>query len=252
MKDNKIKVKSEKEIKIMAEGGKKLAKIKTKVAKRIKEGIKASEIEDLTDKLIKEQKGKASFKMVPGYKWATCVNINQGVVHGIPHQHIIFKKGDIVSVDIGFYYQGFHTDTSFSLGVGAENNKFLETGRKTLDYAIDKARVGNKIFDISKTIEDSLNSNELTPIRALVGHGIGRDLHEAPQIPCFTSGKRSESLEIPEGAVLAIEVMYTFGKPGVTLAGDGWTIETKDGKISGLFEETVAVTAGGPVVLTKN
>ncbi|MCK4588451.1 type I methionyl aminopeptidase [Candidatus Woesebacteria bacterium] len=240
------------EIKIMTEGGRKLGKIKKELAGVIKPGISAQEIDILTDKLIKDARGKPSFKMVPGYSWVTCVNINEGVVHGIPHKEIVFKKGDIVSVDLGLFYKGFHTDTSFSVGITPTRTqvKFLDIGKLALKRGIKKAIPGNRIFDVSEVIQDTLETNNVFPIRALVGHGIGRNLHEEPQVPCFAKGEKERSPKINEGMVLAIEVMYTKGKPDIVVAEDGWTISTKDGKIAGLFEETVAVTSNGPVVLT--
>ena len=254
MEKSRIKIKTEDEIKLMSEGGKKLGRIKKKLSKLIAEGVSAKEIEDLAVSLIEKTGGKASFKMVPRYRWATCVNVNQGVVHGIPRREIVFKKGDIVSVDTGLFYKGFHTDTSFTVGVDVDSKtkKFLEIGKGVLKKAISKARVGNRVFDISKIIQDTLEANTLFPIRALVGHGVGKDLHEPPQIPCFITGKKEETPEIQKGAVLAIEIMYTEGKPDVVVGGDGWTIETKDGKIAGLFEETDSVTGNGPLVLTES
>lgn len=248
-----VTLKTKKEIDLMAEGGRKLARIKNEIKESIKEGVRASEIEKLANKLIKKEKGTASFKMVNNYKWATCVNVNEGIVHGIPHKHIIFRNGDIVSVDIGLFYKGFHTDTSFSVGLGVNNKKkrFLENGKVALEKAIEKTQKGNKIYDISGAIESFLKENNLFPIRALVGHGIGKSLHEEPQIPCFTSGKRKDSEDISNGMVFAIEVMYTTHGVDVILEKDGWTISTKNGKISGLFEETVAVISNGPCVLTK-
>lgn len=253
MEESEIKIKTEDEIMIMAEGGQKLGGIKKKLSKLIAEGVRANEVEELANKLINEAGGKASFKMAPGYRWATCVNVNQGVVHGIPKQRIVFKKGDIVSVDIGLFYKGFHTDTSFTVGVDGDSKtkKFLEVGKEALKKAISKTHAGNRIFDISKIIQDTLEAKAFSPIRVLVGHGVGKDLHEPPQIPCFVTGEKEESPEIPKGAVLAIEVMYAEGKPDVAVGGDGWTIETKDGKMAGLFEETVAVTGNGPLVLTE-
>lgn len=253
MKKEEIKIKEPKHLKIMAEGGKKLAEVRNKLSLKIDEGVSAGDIEKEAEKLIKKSGGKASFKEVPGYSWATCVNVNRGVVHGVPHKSVIFQKGDVVSVDVGLLFKRFHTDTSFTVGVkpDSETKEFLETGKGVLDEAIKKAQKGNRIFDVSKTIQDSVESAGYSVIRSLVGHGIGESLHESPQIPCFVSGKRNESPIIPEGAVLAIEVMYTRGKSGVMLAGDGWTIETQDGKIAGLFEETVAVTDKGPKILTS-
>jgi methionyl aminopeptidase len=150
-------------------------------------------------------------------------------------------------------YEGFHTDTSFTVGleVDSQTQKFLKVGEETLKGAISQVKPGARIFDISKAIEEKVRASGFTPIRDLVGHGIGKALHELPQIPCFISGARDESPTIPEGATLAIEVMYTIGSYEVKVAEDGWTIAMRDGKISALFEETVAATAGGPLVLTE-
>jgi len=248
-----IPLKNDSEIQIMAEGGKKLARVKKVLAEAVKAGVKASEIEDLAVKLIKEEGAEASFKKVSGYHWATCVNVNAGLVHGIPASSVIFKKSDLVSIDVGVLFKGFHTDTSISIGVdlSPEDRKFLNTGREALEKALKEAKEGNYIYDISKAIEDTIESAGYTTIKALVGHGVGRELHEEPQIPCFILGTRQESLEIKRGMVLAIEVMYAKGSDKVEVLEDGWTIVTRDGKISGLFEDTVAVTDKGPIVLTR-
>ena len=248
---NKIFVKSPGGIQKMAEGGKKLSQIKKSLKKAISVGATAGEIEELAVGLIKKEGGKPSFMMVPNYQWATCINVNEGLVHGIPTPEIVFKKGDVVSVDIGFFYKGFHTDTSFSLGLEADAaREFLASGEDALKKAINTAKVGNYIFDISKAIEETLLSCGYRPIRALVGHGVGRHLHEGPQIPCFTNGRREESPRIVPGMTFAIEVMYTKGSGEVKIGSDGWTISMRDGKMAALYEETVAVTSHGPLVLT--
>lgn len=249
---NKLNLKTDHEIKIMAEGGKKLAEVKNKLKEAVKEGVTAHEVDSLANNLIAKTGGEASFKKVPGYSWATCVNVNEGLVHGIPTEKIVFKKGDVVSVDIGLYYQGFHTDTSFTIAIDplSEIENFLKTGEEALKKAIEKARVENYIYDISNAIEKTIETQGYSTIHALVGHGVGRELHEEPPIPCFTKGYREESPKITEGMVLAIEVMYTKGSPEVGKWPDGWTISMRDGKISALFEETVAVNSHGPIVLT--
>mgnify|MGYP005840865327 FL=1 len=248
-----IILKSEREMEVMREGGKKLAKIKAFLRKNIKPGVSAAEIEKLAERLIKEEKGKPSFKMVPGYRWATCVNVNHGVVHGIPTKEIIFRKGDVVSIDVGLFYKGFHTDTSFSVALegNGKHKDFLDIGEKALDEGIRNCYPGKRIFDISQAIESVLRLKGYNPVRALVGHGIGRDLHEDPQIPCFVDGKREDSMILSEGSVLAIEVMYSYGNGEIQVEADGWTITTQDGKISALFEDTVAITKNGPIVLTR-
>jgi len=150
------------------------------------------------------------------------------------------------------FYKGFHTDTSFTKAIGSNPNleRFLGSGRSALEKAIQEARIGNRIYDISQAIESTMRKNGYSPIRALVGHGVGRALHEEPQVPCFTNGNREESPEIPLGAVFAVEVMYAMGSPDVKIASDGWTISTSDGTISGLFEDTVVVSPKGPLVIT--
>lgn len=249
---NKIEIKSDKEIEIMKKGGAKLKRIKNALKEKIAVGVSAWEIEKIANKTIDDEGGTASFKMVDGYKWATCINVNEGVVHGIPKKEVLFKENDIVSVDVGLYYMGFHTDTSFSVLVGNNQKResFLQTGREALSKALKNAKSGKRIYDISEAIEKTLSKKSLNPVKSLVGHGVGKALHEEPQIPCFTVGKRGDSPEIKKGMVLAIEVMYTLGSPDLVLESDGWTISTRDGKISGLFEETVAVIKNGPLVIT--
>ena len=203
-------------------------------------------------KLINEEGALPSFTKVENYRWATCISVNEGIVHGIPKKETIFKKGDLVSVDVGIFYKGFHTDTSISVGLDLtpENARFFETGRTALKKAIREAKPGKYIFDISKAIEDTITGAGYTPLRALVGHGVGRELHEEPQIPCFVPDGTSRGPKIVPGMVLAIEVMYTQGKSDIGVTEDGWTIVMRDGKISALFEETVCVTTKGPQVIT--
>jgi methionyl aminopeptidase len=250
---NKISIKSDKELDIMAEGGKKLGVIKRELASKVKEGVTAEDIELLAQKLIKKAGGKPSFMMVPDYFWATCVNVNEGMVHGIPKKEVVFKKGDVVSIDVGIFYKGFHNDTSITVAIEPEKEieRFLEVGRRALKKAIQVCRPGNYILDISKVVEETIKKAGYTPIRALVGHGVGRELHEAPAIPCFVpDNARFINYKIEKGMVVAIEIMYTHGNPDIEIGRDGWTISMADGKISALFEETIAVRSAGPLVLT--
>ncbi|MEK7526288.1 MAG: type I methionyl aminopeptidase [Patescibacteria group bacterium] len=247
-----VNIKTPEEVKIMAEGGKKLSIVKNQLIEAVKVGVSAAEIEKMATEGIIAQGGSPSFKMVPDYFWTTCINVNDGIVHGIPHKDLIFQENDVVSVDLGMFYKGFHTDTSFSVYLGKDPKivEMLAVGKKALKNAIGEAAVGNLMADISYAIEKTLESGKLNPVESLVGHGVGRALHEYPPIPCFVTGARSEQIEIQQGFVLAIEVMYTQGNPELVTDSDGWTIRTKDGKISALFEETVAVTADGPLILT--
>lgn len=251
---DKLTIKTKEEINLMAEGGAKLKEIKKKLAAMVKEGISTMDLENKASQLIEVSGGQASFKMVPGYHWATCVNLNLGVVHGIPSEKVVFKRGDLVSIDIGLFYKGFHTDTAISLGIGLskEKQKFLNAGRLALKKAIFQAKAGNRIFDISLAIQETIEEASYTPVYALVGHGVGRNLHEEPSIPGFVQGARERSPEIVPGMTLAIEIIYAQGKPDVVASEDGWTISTRDGKIAALFEETVAVTRHGPLVLTED
>jgi methionyl aminopeptidase len=182
-----IKIKTPEEIEIMAQGGAILRKVKNKLGEAVMEGVNAMEIETLANQLIEADGAQASFKKVPGYHWATCINTNSGLVHGIPNPGMVFKKGDVVSIDVGVYYKGFHTDTSITVGIDLtpENKKFLSVGKQALEKAISRARVDNYIYDISKAIEDTIEGAGYSTIKALVGHGVGRELHEDPQIPCF-------------------------------------------------------------------
>lgn len=249
---DKITIKSDSEVKIMQEGGKRLGEVRNILEKAIKVGVSAAEIENLAVQEIEKRGGKPSFKMVPGYSWATCINVNDGVVHGIPSKKLVFASGDIVSVDVGMFYKGFHTDTSTSKYLSDNKNKqkFLESGRAALNSGIKAAKPGNKIKDIAGNIERSLTKHNLRPIKALTGHGIGKSLHEAPYVPCFVGGMEDDEVELKENMTLAIEIMYTEGKGAIVLDKDGWTIRTKDGKISALFEETVVLTKKGPLVIT--
>ena len=248
----KVNLKTPEEIKIMAEGGAKLRRVRKALMAKVKAGVSAMEIEVLADKLIKEEGAVPSFKMVPGYSWATCVNINDGIVHGIPKKEMIFKDGDVVSVDVGLFYRGFHTDTSDTVLIGhdLEKSRFLECGRKALKEAIDQAKPGKRISDISRAIESTIAGGGYSAIRMLVGHGVGRELHEAPAVPCFVSKKNSDDALLETGLVIAIEVMYATGNPDLVTDRDGWTIRSRDGKITALFEETVSLASRGSLILT--
>ncbi len=231
----------------MTEGGKRLAEIRDAVVKAVRPGITGVELDRLADKLITKAGGEASFKMVPGYRWATCININDVVVHGIPNDYKI-KAGDKVGIDMGMFYKGWHTDTSVTVG-GVK--KFLEVGRMGLKRAIAQAQTGKRVADISEAMQKTVEEAGYNVVRALTGHGIGRELHEEPAIPCFVIDKYERSPKLVNGMVIAIEIMYNAGVSEVVYKNDdGWTIVTADGKISGLFEETVAITSHGPIVLT--
>ncbi len=248
-----ISLKTDEEIAKMRAGGRILAEVLEKVKERVKPGVTTLELDELADKLISE-KGEPSFKHVGDYKWATCMCVNEVVVHGIPDNYKL-KEGDILGIDLGMIYQGFHTDMSWTLSVGEEKDevkRFLNTGKEALKKAISEAKVGNRVGHISQAIGKTITRGGYSPVKALVGHGIGRNLHEEPQIPCFLRGRLEETPLLKAGMTIAIEVIYNQGKPEVVYRNnDGWTIQTVDNSLSGLFEETVAILPSGPDVLTR-
>jgi methionyl aminopeptidase len=254
-----IFLKNPQEIEIMAIGGRKLNQVLEKGLEKLKPGITTAEIDQVCEKEITVLGGKPSFKMVPGYHWATCITVNEEVVHGIPGNRLI-REGDVVGIDVGIFYHGFHTDMAKTVLVPRKNStaeeklkqRFLSVGERTLDKAINQVKAGNYLGQISKTIEEEIGNAGYSVVRELTGHGVGRKLHEEPAIPGFLDREIAQTERIVEGMVLAIEVIYNLGKPEVVLNTDGWTIVTKDAKISALFEHTVAVTANGSLILTKN
>lgn len=251
-----IPVKSKVEIAIMKAGGNRLRMVLEEMIKAAQPGLTTSFLDRLAEKQIQKQGGKPSFKMVPGYKWTTCFSLNDEVVHGIPGEDIL-KDGDLLGIDLGMYFKGYHSDLATTIVVGNPGksfeklNFFLEAGKSTLEEAISQAKSGNHIGDLSLTIEEGIKKAGFAPVKALAGHGIGKKLHENPLVPTALNGKVERTPEIKEGMTLAIEVIYNEGSEKVVLEDDGWTISTWDGKISGLFEESVAVTDNGPLILTR-
>ncbi len=254
----KINLKTPSEIAIAAEGGEILGRIISEVLKRIRPGLKTLEINDWIEEKIIRNKAKPSFKLVPGYHWAACVGVNNEVVHSIPRKDRIIREGDLLKIDAGVLWKGFHTDASWTTQVGnsipptaGPNFKFLEAGKEALEKAIEAARPGNRIGNISLVIQQTIEKAGFTPVKVLTGHGIGRRLHEEPLIPCVLKGSLEKTELLLPGMLLAIEVIYNQGKAEVVMEDDGWTISTKDGRMSGLFEETIAVGESGPLTLTR-
>ena len=246
-----IYLKTKAEIKKMSEAGQIAAAALEEIAKNIQPGIKTSELDKIAEKVIRDAGAESSFKKVTGYNHSTCLTPNDLVVHGVPGSHVL-AEGDILGVDLGAYYRGFHSDVAATFPVGevsSEKKKFLSVGQKALREAIGEVRVGGRVGDISNRIQTIIEGSGYSVVRELVGHGVGRNLHEDPLIP--GAGNRGNGEELKEGMVLAVEVIYNFGKPGVKLLADGWSIATSDASISGLFEHTVALVEKGPLVLTQ-
>ncbi len=217
-----------------------------------KPGVSTLEIDQFIESEIYKHNMKPSFKGIDGYKFSSCININEGVLHGIPSSMVLVKDGDIVTIDMGVVNEGLHTDTSWTFAVGKIDKKiqkFLKIGEETLYMAIDECVIGARIGDISSVIQRNIEQNGYNVIREFVGHGVGYSLHEDPQIPCY--GKANTGLLIKKGMVLAVEVMYTIGSSEIKQTGDGWTYVTKDGKLAGMFEHTIVVKDIGAVVLTS-
>ena len=249
----KISLKSEEEIKVMAEGGKKLGEILFRALKKVAPGVSTLEINNFIEEEILKFGGFPSFKTVPGYYWTSCIGFNEEVVHSIPRKEKIVKEGDLVKIDLGMVWQGLHTDQSWTIIAGRgdrEKEKFLLAGEIALEAAIKEAKPGNRVGHISQKIQEIIEGYGYFPVRILTGHGIGRTLHEEPMIPGILTKPLEKTPLLEPGMTLAIEVIYSFSTPEVVLENDGWTVCTKDGKISGLFEKTIAVTKEEPLILT--
>lgn len=255
-------VKSPEDLISMREGGRKLGTILQKLLDYSVPGISLSQIEAEANRLIAESGGTPSFKTVEGYRWATCLCINEVVVHGIPSNYKLVE-GDVLTIDIGLLYKGFHTDTAWTKIIKAQNpkskaqnedakEKFLQTGEEALAQAIARAKAGNRVGDISEAIQSTIEGAGYSIVKSLVGHGVGRELHEPPQIPGFVRGDKGNTPLLTAGMTIAIEVIYAQGSGNVVYANDdGWTIETRDRSLSAVFEHSVEITADGALVLTR-
>lgn len=243
-----------KKIQAMREGGVRLGELTAKVYDYLNTEVSPHEIEIYTQKLIKQAGGTPSFSTISDYNWATCININEGVVHGIPSSNEKFHDGDVVMVDIGLLYEGFHTDNAFTKVVGTstqEKNNFLQAGKDALQAGISKVEPGLHIGEISKAYQEILHTYGFEPARGLTGHGIGKNLHQDPMIPCLLLEPIDNTPMLRLGQTIALEIIYLAGSPELKLDSDGWTISTSDGKLSAVFEETVEVTDDGGAILTK-
>jgi len=244
-------LKSQDEIKRMADSCRIVAEVLEGVKEHVATGVTTKELDDYVESFILSKSAKPAFKGYRGYPASVCTSVNEEVVHGIPSSRKL-KDGDIICLDIGVLFRGFFGDSAVTLPVGnisAEAQKLISITEQSLQAGIEKASVGNRLFDISSAVQQCVETSGFSVVRNFVGHGIGRNLHEDPQVPNF--GKAGEGPRLVEGMTLAIEPMVNAGGWEVTVLDDGWTAVTRDRSLSAHFEHTVAITKNGYNVLTK-
>ncbi len=248
-----LQLKSPREIETMAEGGAILAKTHLEMRRAIRPGISTAELDSLAEEFIRSHAGATpSFKGLYGFPATICASVNEEIVHGIPSSRRVLREGDIISVDIGVYYGGLHTDSAWTYAVGetdAETRHLMDVTESSLYAGIEQARVGHHVGDIGSAVEARVRRGGLVVVRDLVGHGVGYSMHEEPQVP--NHGKPRRGPRLAAGLTIAIEPMVNVGTAETRTLSDKWTVVTADGKRSAHFEHTVAVTEHGPRILTK-
>ena len=245
-----INIKTLEEIEIMAEGGKILARIIKELEKRVKPGITTKELDRLAESLVLKYGARCSFKEYEGFPTCLCVSVNTEIVHGVPSDRVL-KKGDIISLDLGILYKGFHTDMATTLAVGKVSpkiKKLIEVTKKSLKIGIKKVKPGNTFGDIGNAIQEYVESEGFTIVRELCGHGIGREVHE--EIDILNYGKKGDGPEIKERMTFCLEPIVSMGDWKIKKSKDGHCWQTADGSLSAHFEHTVAVTKNGVKILT--
>lgn len=247
-----IQYKTKQEIEVMRASCLLVGKAHAEVAKVLKAGMTSMQVNNIVEEFIRDTGGVPSFKNYNGYPFATCISMNESVVHGFPGDHIL-KDGDIMSLDIGIYKNGFHGDSAYTYAIGEiadEIKQLLKITKESLYMGIEKARHGNRIGDIANAIQEHTEKKHgYGVVRELVGHGLGRKMHEDPQVPNY--GKKGTGAKLKEGMVLAIEPMINLGVKDVIHLDDGWTVLTKDHKVSAHFEHDVCITKGEPDILSS-
>jgi methionyl aminopeptidase len=251
--------KSPSELEKMRRSGLLVYEILKKLEAIVAEGVSTYDLEVAAERMMQDAGAKPAFKdyYVPAagqrYKYVLCTSVNDEIVHGMPSQKRVLKSGDIVSIDTGVSLEGYFGDSAITVAVGEVNGqtrRLMEITRESLELAIEQARAGNRLFDICGTVEKYVLANGFSIVREFVGHGIGSQLHEEPQIPNYVD-RSNDNPRLKEGMVLAIEPMVNAGKPDIRVLKDRFTAVTRDGTYSAHFEHCVAVTANGPWVLTR-
>lgn len=246
-----VTIKSKREIEFMTEAGRLLAIVHEELEKAIRPGMSTYDIDRLGEEVIRSFGCTPSFLHYNGYPASICVSVNNEVVHGIPRKDRFIQEGDIVSLDAGLIYHGYHSDAARTLAVGEiseEAKKLIKVTKECFFEGIKYAREGNHLFEISAAIDRHAKAYGYGVVRELCGHGIGTALHEEPEIPNFTLARKGMRLQA--GMTLAVEPMINMGSEKVRWLGDGWTVVTKDGSLSAHYENTVLVTEGDPKLLT--
>lgn len=245
-----IIIHSEEELKLIRASSRIVAEVLKKLTKLIKPGVTTAELDKIAEEMIRKRGGTPAFKGYKGFPATICASINEEIVHGIPGFRVV-KEGDIISVDIGVEYKGFFGDSAITVAVGeisSDIHKLLRVTREALFKGIEKVRAGNRLSDISHAVQSHVEKNGFSVVRDFVGHGIGSNLHEEPQIPNF--GKPKQGPRLKPGMVLAIEPMVNMGTFEVEVQEDNWTAVTRDGQPSAHFEHTIIVTDGEPEIIT--
>jgi methionyl aminopeptidase len=247
-----VTLKSKREIELMRISGQITAQILDEMTKMVAPGVTTGELDRHALKRCKEMGVLPAFKGYQGFPGCVCISVNDEVVHGIPSDKRVLQEGDIVGLDFGVQHQGFFGDTARTVPVGKvkpETLQLIEVTRESLMKGIEACRAGNRVFDIGHAVQNYVEAAGFSVVREFVGHGIGRALHEDPQVPNF--GPKGKGMLLQVGMVLAIEPMINAGKPSVRVLKDGWTAVTVDRSMSAHFEHTVAITENGPEILTK-
>ncbi len=247
-----VKLKTNKDIAVMGEGGKILAAVLDKLSAAVRPGTTTEEIDMLARELLSSYGAKPSFLGYNGFPAALCVSVNEEVVHGVPSDRVL-QQGDVVKLDLGAYYKGFHTDSARTVLIGgindAKKQKLINVTSRALELGTEAAQPGNTLGDVGHAIERYVKSEGFDVVRDLVGHGIGKNVHEEPEV--LNYGKAGEGMRLEPGMVIAIEPMVVEGTWKIADGPDGFSFITKDKKLAAHFEHTVAITERGPVILTQ-
>ena len=245
-----ISVKSERELEVMRRAGRITAKARELAGRMVRPGVTTREINKAVHDYTVSQGAKPSFLHYGGYPASACISVNDVVIHGIPDKRVL-REGDIVSVDVGAYWGGFHGDcaATFACGnISPEAKRLIEVTKQSFFEGIKFARQGNRISDISHAVQSYVEANGYSVVRSYVGHGVGSEMHEAPEVPNFGNAGRGPRLV--RGMTLAVEPMVTEGTYEIRVLKDKWTVVTADGKLAAHYENTIAITAGDPEILT--